>query len=633
MIEFDREPYPGRPKILFVGWPATPHTHRWVDLLKDSPFNVRVFCLDAGVPPDEWWPSCYVTDVGCRNGGNRRILLSQADRPTVADALVQVIESWRPDVVHTLGIDKASTLFYQVRQTRPELDFSRWIVQARGGPDLALFRYAPLREKAIREVVTSCDHFIADNQQNYEYVASIGISPAKLTNPGMGVVPGPGGLDIDAMRASWDLPPSKRGRLIVWPKAYEMNSAKAMPVFEAILSIWNQIEPCRIEMLWMVQPEVQMWYNRLFSPEMQQHCVAFPRLTHQEVLEHLANARVMLAPSLLDGIPNAMLEAMALGAVPIVSPLETIASVVTDRENVLFARNLYPNEIATAIARAMTDDELVDRMAVNNLAHVRRLADRDAIRRRALDYYEEVAYLARARQLLSGRRRSRMEQGFYFRSQETSRLIADADPGTVTRTGDRIEMRLDGSAHAWIGTSGQCPEDHRVAIGIGAASDTGLVRNIYLRTGGANQLIVTPTGCEVNGSVAATEACSQLADERIIKESLPISDPLKVIQRLSGRRFFWHRREDREFGGDLNLSAEPQIGFVAQEVEQVLPEAVTRTDELAPNYVKTAAIVPLLVEALKAQQAMIGELAAKVEQLSGVLAVNSSVSREATEPR
>ena len=60
----------------------------------------------------------------------------------------------------------------------------------------------------------------------------------------------------------------------------------------------------------------------------------------------------------------------------------------------LFARNLYVNEIADAIVRAMTDDALVDSMAKNNLAWVRKFADRAGVRHRACEYYDNVARLA-----------------------------------------------------------------------------------------------------------------------------------------------------------------------------------------------------------------------------------------------
>jgi glycosyltransferase involved in cell wall biosynthesis len=105
----------------------------------------------------------------------------------------------------------------------------------------------------------------------------------------------------------------------------------------------------------------------------------------------MTQARVMLAPSLVDGVPNSLYEAMAAGALPIVSPLETITPLVEHERNVLFARNLYPNEIATALHRALTDDRLVDSIAEQNLPLVRRLANRPDIRNRVINFYNEVA--------------------------------------------------------------------------------------------------------------------------------------------------------------------------------------------------------------------------------------------------
>jgi glycosyltransferase involved in cell wall biosynthesis len=93
----------------------------------------------------------------------------------------------------------------------------------------------------------------------------------------------------------------------------------------------------------------------------------------------------------VDGTPNSMFEAMAAGALPIVSPLETIVPVVEDGRNVLFARNLYPEEIASALVRAMTDDALVDEAARRNLELVSRVADRDEVRARVVKFYESLA--------------------------------------------------------------------------------------------------------------------------------------------------------------------------------------------------------------------------------------------------
>ncbi len=413
MSEFDRDPYQGRPKILFVGWPESSHTHSWIDLLAEAPFNVRLFCLPSAAPPEAWPVRSYLTAPGlpCRNEPKRRTVvlptppsgwrriksrLMPRDRTTLhahdaEGALAAIIGAWQPHVVHTLGFDAASYLYLRTRQRHGVAGIGRWVAQARGGPDIALQRYSPDKLPLIREVLSSCDHFIADNEQNYEIALSLGLAEHKIKEPGMGVVSGPGGLDVEHLRARWTRLPSQRERVIVWPKAYEISTAKAMPVFEAILNAWGRLQPCRIEMLWMTQPEVRIWYEKLFPDHIKRHCPTHGRLSREETLEHLARARVMLAPSLSDGIPNTMLEAMALGAAPIVSPLDTIEPVVRHEENVFFARNLYPDEIAGALVRLMSDDALVDQMAQNNVVLVRALADRAEVRRRALVFYEAVA--------------------------------------------------------------------------------------------------------------------------------------------------------------------------------------------------------------------------------------------------
>lgn len=438
---FDEDLYPGRPRILFIGFPESSHTHSWIDLLQGESFNVRLFALPSAEPPSDWPVKCYLTQPsGLRvNSATRRTafpppdlsisrIVSLADRAlakgvlanhqwlqarvrqgvslcarlgssrfatTIEKALADTIQSWRPDVVHTLGFDSASYLYLRARKQYRLERIGRWVAQARGGPDLALQRYSPDFRSLINEVLATCDHFIADNEPNYGYARSTGMPEAKIKGPGMGVVSGAGGIDVESMRLMWSLPPSKRERVIVWPKAYETYTAKALPVFEAILKVWDQIQPCRIEMLWMVQSDVKIWYEKLFPSHIKQSCPVFGRLSREETLQRISGARVMLAPSLSDGIPNTMMEAMALGAVPIVSPLDTIQPVVENELNVLFARNLYPDEIATALVRLMSDDRLVDCMATKNLLRVREMADRKVVKEKALVFYNEVARQAR----------------------------------------------------------------------------------------------------------------------------------------------------------------------------------------------------------------------------------------------
>lgn len=446
MDTFDTDRFPGKPRILFVGFPESSHTHSWIDLLADAPFNVRLFALPSAEPPGDFDVKTYVTFPSARKSQhNRKLVFPSADstlmglaitarsaldrgvlstrprtarllqtgvrlverlggnkQPTTAEAaLAAVIREWQPDIIHTLGFDSASYLYLRTRKQYALEGIGRWVAQARGGPDLALQRYQSEYRELIEEVLRSCDHFIADNQPNYDYALSAGLTSEKIFEPGMGVVSGAGGMDVDQLRSMWTLPPSQRERVILWPKAYETYTAKAMPVFEAIINVWERIQPCRIEMIWMVQTDIKIWYEKMLPPHIKLHCPTAGRLTRDETLKRIASARVMLAPSLSDGIPNTMMEAMALGAAPLVSPLDTIAPVVNAEENVLFARNLYPDEIGEALVRLMTDDRLVDRMAANNLVRVREMADRQQVKARAVFYYETIVEMSRNRRKTS----------------------------------------------------------------------------------------------------------------------------------------------------------------------------------------------------------------------------------------
>ena len=403
---FDLDRYPGGLKILFIGFAESSHTHCWISLLAESKMNVRLFALPTGLPPASFETKTYVT-VGTLeklDPANRAklypgghighvlkkgfaYLLSANTRMLDSRWLAQVIRRWRPDVIHTLGLDPASYFYLEVRNRFGLQGIGKWVVQVRGGPDLALHRLVSGHLTQIREVLHECDQLIADNQQNYEYALELGLHKECVSS--LGVIPGTGGVDVQQLAQAAACPPSRRLRLIVWPKAYECPQGKALPVFEAIKLAWDRIQPCTLHMLATI-PETRMWYQTL-PKEIRRASHVADRIPISEVLDLMAQARVMLAPSLADGIPNALYEAMATGAFPIVSPLETIQSLVEDEQNVLFARNLYPQEIAEALCRAMSDDSLVDSAVERNLELVKRVADRAKIKPRVVEYYQELS--------------------------------------------------------------------------------------------------------------------------------------------------------------------------------------------------------------------------------------------------
>ena len=406
MNKFHQDQFPDGPRILFVGLAESTHTHSWIDLLKTSGFNVRLFALPTGIPPNNWKVQTYVTKVMVGDCGSSEY--RYRFRPDLGRALNkvqslmmrgmeeykmgpwgrkwlnQVIHKWHPDIIHTLGLDPASFLFYKWIKTIDRKSFL-WIITARGGPELALKRKLPEEQARISAVLRECDCFIADNDLNYRYAIELGLDPKKCAS--VGSVPGTGGVDVDAINILRKEKASTQ-RTIVWPKAYECPASKALPVLEAFKLCWQRIQPVKIIMTAII-PETRMWLANQ-PPEIRNTCVTLDRVPREEMLKLFATARIVLMPSLTDGVPNTLYEAMGAGALPIVSPLETITPLVEKARNVLYARNLYPQEIADALAYAMNDDQMIDEAAENNLVRVREIAEREMIRVKVTRFYHKL---------------------------------------------------------------------------------------------------------------------------------------------------------------------------------------------------------------------------------------------------
>lgn len=113
----------------------------------------------------------------------------------------------------------------------------------------------------------------------------------------------------------------------------------------------------------------------------------------------------------------------------------------------------------------------------------------------------------------------------------------------------------------------------------------------------ARSLVVDSTGTFA-GRVTARDFLS-LSDQRLKQDIRLISDPDTILSSIRGVRFHWKD------------SQKADIGLIAQDVQQLLPEAVDTTsrDGLRVSYDK---VVPVLVECIKQLQARVKDLEAFV---------------------
>jgi 6-pyruvoyl-tetrahydropterin synthase len=119
---------------------------------------------------------------------------------------------------------------------------------------------------------------------------------------------------------------------------------------------------------------------------------------------------------------------------------------------------------------------------------------------------------------------------------------------------------------------------------------------------------------EVNGDIKCVSLWAT-SDAKFKKDITPLKNANDIISKLQGVTYNWRTEEFKE----KKFTNENQIGFIAQEVQKVLPAAVTKdaNGDFAINYIE---IIPVLTEAMKEQNATIENQNSKIENLENQLA-------------
>lgn len=213
----------------------------------------------------------------------------------------------------------------------------------------------------------------------------------------------------------------------------------------------------------------------------------------------------------------------------------------------------------------------------------------------------------------------------------TARIgIGTNAPGHALDVADRMRVRQGASGTAGIWLYQSTPAANRAFIGMVDDNNVGLYGS-----GGAGWGISmnvttgnTGIGCtspqyklHVVGDIASsatirgvnayvTGAITACSDQRYKREIIPLENALSKVLQMQGTTYFWKTDEfpEKQFNTQL------QVGFIAQEMEKILPEVVT-TDIDGYKGIDYTKISPVLVEAIKEQQLLIVNLQNQLEQL------------------
>jgi hypothetical protein len=393
-------------RILFVTVCYSIHTARWIGQLRDEQWDIHLFPADGhlhnlhpelrditvhaffrgeagrahasvrqtGIP----WPFPVL-----RGRGLVHDLLDAmpGDSTSEAARLAKVIRRIQPDIVHSMELT-GGVLTLAARE-RLDGHFPPW-VHSSWGSDLFYFGNQPEYSRRVRRMMATCDCLMADCQRELDLAPGFG-----FTGTTLGVVPAAGGYRIEHMRGLRSEQPASARRLVMLKGRQDEMGGRALVALQALHACARELADYEIA---IYTPQDAVAHAARYVSQLTGLRIRLiPRRSpHDEIVGLMGRARIAIGVGMTDGTPQAMLEAMVMGALPIQSNTADTRGWIEDGRNGLLVPPEDAEAIAAAVRTALLDDRLVDKASAINARLTSERIDIGIVTPRVVDIYRNI---------------------------------------------------------------------------------------------------------------------------------------------------------------------------------------------------------------------------------------------------
>jgi glycosyltransferase involved in cell wall biosynthesis len=298
----------------------------------------------------------------------------------------QLIAQLAPDMVHAMRIPFEGILAAKATPAGMPLLISIW------GNDFTLWASRnPIIARQTRQALRRADALHCDCRRDLDLAK--GTWNFESTKPAT-VLPGAGGVQAALFHPGHsDL--NLRGELSIPDDAPVVFNPRAVRdyvrndvFFQAIPYILEQYPNAMFICAGMQSnPTAENWIRRL---GIQEGVRLLPSLPRERMADLFRLASVAVSPSLHDGTPNTLLEAMACGCFPVAGDIESVREWITDGENGLLCDPTSPQSIATAIVRALGDEQMRNTARQMNVQLIAERAEYNKVMQQAEEFYFKI---------------------------------------------------------------------------------------------------------------------------------------------------------------------------------------------------------------------------------------------------
>ncbi|MFD1294262.1 glycosyltransferase family 4 protein [Lutibacter holmesii] len=345
-------------KLLMVAIPNH-HFFQWVNQLKDSGYDVYWFDVTDGGPKSpkvDWviqikgwklkWDFPFRSTIKSKFPKLYKII-QKSNENNIEKAFKNALNSIKPDIVHCFEMQLSGLPILPImEQNTIPLIYSSW------GSDVYYFKQLGVSKHQLDRFYKRVNYLITDCKRDYNLATKNGFK-----NQFLGVFPGNGGLTIDTTKIKLV---TERNTILI--KGYDDGVGKASIVLEALALVSKRLLLNKKIVIYSADDCIQQQIitSKILSKLQIKVYSRYHFIQNKKLLELMGTSSIYIANSISDGMPNALLEAMSMGAFPIqTNPGNVTEEVIEHNKNgFLIDAPLNVNEIVQHIENALNDDAL-----------------------------------------------------------------------------------------------------------------------------------------------------------------------------------------------------------------------------------------------------------------------------------
>lgn len=217
----------------------------------------------------------------------------------------RAIKTFKPDFVHAMELQNAGYIAAKAMTSKSDSK----LIATNWGSDIFWFQQFPKHRDKLKHLLSVADYYSCECNRDVALAKSFGFQGHVMP-----VIPNAGGFSREVLDQKV---PLLQDRRVIAIKGYHGWVGRAKVALEAVEAIASDLEAYRL-VVYSANRGTIKFANQIARRTGSDITVfGKGKLSHNQVLELFASAKIYVGLSLSDGISTSLLESMAMGAIPV----------------------------------------------------------------------------------------------------------------------------------------------------------------------------------------------------------------------------------------------------------------------------------------------------------------------------